>query len=101
MRFLISLNKVLQRTGRVLNAAGPKACGRSIKEDLALDLTLLRPGSPAAILGLERKNSSSFVASSGLRTSGYGLRLNALTVLQQAGDTLPLGCDTGVFDGAS
>ena len=65
LRFLTNMNKALYRTGRVLTGEaesvrrGPQS--RSIKEEVALDLTLLTHGSPSAVLGFERQDRKSVV----------------------------------------
>ena len=101
MRFLENLTKVLQRTGRVLQGEldsvrrGPQP--RSIKDEVALDLTLLSHGSPATILGFERRQSSV-----SLPTMDFGMEilekaLSGLIEVQKPEGELPTGCDAGVL----
>ncbi len=100
LRFLTNMNKALQRTGRVLTGdaesvrRGPQP--RSIKEEVALDLVLLRPGSPAAVLGFERRQTQA------LPGMDLGLEilekaLCGLSAVQGADDKLPAGYDAGVL----
>lgn len=100
LRFLTNMNKALQRTGRVLTGdaesvrRGPQP--RSIKEEVALDLVLLRPGSPAAVLGFERRQTQT------LPGMDLGLEilekaLSGLSAVQEADDKLPAGYDAGVL----
>lgn len=100
LRFLTNMNKALYRTGRVLTGEaesihrGPQP--RSIKEEVALDLTLLTHGSPAAVLGLERHQSGA------LPGMDLGLEIlekavSGLATIQESDDKLPAGYDTGVL----
>lgn len=101
LQFLTNLHKVLQRTGRVLTGEtkslrrGPQP--RSIKEEAALDLVLLTHGSPTAVLGFERHRTEP-----SLPTMDFGLEIlekgiMGLSSVQEAGDTLPAGYDSGVL----
>lgn len=100
LRFLTNMNKALQRTGRVLAGdaesvrRGPQP--RSIKEEVALDLVLLTHGSPAAVLGFERRQTQA------LPGMDLGLEilekaLCGLSAVQEADDKLPEGYDAGVL----
>ena len=61
LRFLTNLNKAFQRTGHVLTdeseslRRGPQP--RNIKDEVALDLVLLTHGSPAVVLGFDRRKT--------------------------------------------
>ena len=101
LRFLVNLNKALQRTGRVLTGEaesvrrGPQP--HNIKEEVALDMVLLTHGSPAAVLGFERRQTAP-----SLPTMDFGLEileksLSGLSDIQEADDTLPAGYDAGVL----
>lgn len=101
LRFLANLNKVLQRTGRVLSGAsesvrrGPQP--HSIKNVVALDLVLLTQGSPAAVLGFERCQSQY-----PLPGMDHGLEIlekaiEGLSIVQEQDETLPTGYDVGVL----
>lgn len=101
LRFLTNMTKALQRTGRVLTGEAESVRRgtptRSIKEEVALDLVLLTHGSPAAVLGFERRQSE--VALPGM---DFGLEvmekaLRGLAAVQQSDDMLPAGYDTGVL----
>lgn len=100
LRFLTNMNKALQRTGRVLTGdaesvrRGPQP--HSIKEEVALDLVLLTHGSPAAVLGFERRQTQA------LPGMDLGLEilekaLSGLAAVQEADDKLPAGYDAGVL----
>lgn len=100
LRFLTNMNKALQRTGRVLTGdaesvrRGPQP--HSIKEEVALDLVLLTQGSPAAVLGFERRQTQA------LPGMDRGLEilekaLSGLSAVQDADDKLPAGYDAGVL----
>lgn len=101
LRFFTNMTKALQRTGRVLmseaDSVWRETPTRSIKEDLALDLVLLTHGSPAAVLGFERRQSEV-----GLPGMDFGLEvmekvLLGLAIVQQSDNQLPVGYDTGVL----
>lgn len=103
LRFLPNLNKALQRTGRVLQGASESVRRgqppRNIKSEVALDLVLLTPGSPAAVLGFERRQE---VAS--FSEMDFGLEIlekafGGLEAVQkdEAVEALPTGYDTGVL----
>ena len=100
LRFLSNLNKALQRTGRLLSGEtesvrrGPQS--RNIKDELALDMVLLTHGSPAAVIGLERRGQMA------LPSMDFGLEILEKTIIglgliQETGDALPAGCDVGVL----
>lgn len=101
LRFLSNLNKALQRTGRVLAGEeesvrrGPQP--RNIKEEVSLDMVLLTEGSPAVVLGFERRQTEL-----SLPTMDFGLEIlekaiTGLSSIQEADDTLPEGYDAGVL----
>lgn len=100
--FLASLEKALLRTGRVLTGdstslhRGPQP--GSIKEEVSLDLVLLTHGSPAAVLGFERKEKKN----SSLLGMDFGLNIfekavAGLTAAQNQDEVLPVGYDVGVL----
>lgn len=101
LRFLANLNKALQRTGRVLageaESVRPGRQPRNIKEELALDLVLLTHGSPAAVLGFERR-----CAQAALPGMDFGLEVLEKAIVglgsaQGTNNSLPAGCDAGVL----
>jgi len=101
LRFLTNMNKALQRTGRVLLGESESVRkGRqpdSIRDEVALDLVLLTHGSPAAVLGFERRRGQT-----ALRGMDFGLEILERTItgldsVQRPGDLLPPGCDAGVL----
>ncbi len=101
LRFLTNLNKALQRTGHVLMGAaesvrrGPQP--RSIKDEVALDLVLLTHGSPAAVLGFERRQVEPALPGMDFGLDVLEKALSGLSAVQKPGDSLPAGCDTGVL----
>lgn len=101
LRFLTNMNKALQRTGRVLMGEaesvrrGPQP--RSIKEEVALDLVLLTHGSPAAVLGFERRQSEAALPGMDLGLEILEKALSGLSTVQEADDKLPAGYDAGVL----
>lgn len=102
LSFLTNLNKALHRTGRVLTGQaesvrrGPQP--RSVKEEVALDLVSLTQGSPAAVLGFERRQAQPSLPT----VEDFGLEilekaLAGLSAIQKADDALPDGYDAGVL----
>lgn len=103
LRFLSNMNKALQRTGRVLQGHAESVVRgqppRNIKEEVALDLVLLTQGSPAAVLGFERRQTDT-----SLPTMDFGLdilekAIGGLATIQDdtQDETLPAGYDMGVL----
>jgi len=101
LRFLTNMNKALQRTGWVLlGEAESVRRGRqpgNIKDELALDLVLLTQGSPAAVLGFERRRGQAALPGMDFGQEILEKALAGLDHVQKAGDTLPPGCDAGVL----
>lgn len=101
LHFLTNLSKALQRTGRVLAGEaesvrrGPQA--RSIKDEVALDLVLLTHGSPAAVLGFERRQTEPALPGLDLGIEILEKAMAGLSAVQESGDTLPDGYDAGVL----
>lgn len=101
LAFLANMNKALQRTGRVLTGEaeslrrGPQP--RSIKDEIALDLVLLTHGSPAAVLGFERRQTDAALPGMDMGLDILEKALDGLTAVQAADDALPPGYDTGVL----
>lgn len=101
LRFLTNMNKALQRTGRVLTGEaesvrrGPQP--RSIKEEVALDLVLLTHGSPAAVLGFERRQKDVSLPGMDLGLEILEKAMSGLSAVQDVDDTLPAGYDAGVL----
>lgn len=101
LSFLNNMNKAFLRAGRVLAGdAESVRRGRqphNIKEEIALNLVLLTHGSPAAVLGFERRHLDV-----GLPGMDRGLEiiekaLGGLAAVQGTDDTLPPGYDAGVL----
>jgi hypothetical protein len=101
LRFLINMNKALQRTGRVLlGELESVRRGRqpsNIKEELALDLVLLTHGSPSAVLGFERRRGQMAIPGTDFGEEILEKVISALTDIQNPGNSMPLGCDAGVL----
>ena len=101
LRFLSNMHKALQRTGRVLlgeaESVRPGRQPRSIKEELDLDLVLLTHGSPAAVLGFERRVSQPALPGMDFGQEILEKALAGLTDIQRPGDSLPAGYDAGVL----
>lgn len=101
LRFLTNMNKALQRTGRVLTGEaesvrrGPQP--RSIKEEVALDLVLLTHGSPAAVLGFDRRQTQEAFPVMDLGLEILEKALSGLAAVQESDDMLPAGYDAGVL----
>ncbi len=101
LRFLLNLNKVLQRTGRVLigNAESVRRGQppRNIKEEVALDLVLLTHGSPAAVLGFDRSQTAASLPGMDLGMDILDKAIVGLAAAQESDEALPSGYDTGVL----
>ena len=101
LRFLSSLNKALQRTGRILQGETESLCrGRqpqNIKDEVALDLVLLTHGSPAVILGFDRRQMQTSLPGMDFGQEVLEKAIIGLEYIQKKGDSLPIGCDSGVL----
>ena len=101
LRFLSSLNKALQRTGRVLQGKTESLCRgpqpRNIKDEVALDLVLLTHGSPAAVLGFDRRQVQTSLPGMDFGQEVLEKAIKGLEYIQKADDSLPVGCDAGVL----
>lgn len=101
LRFLTNLDKALQRTGRVLMGESESMRqGRppsSIKDEVALNLVLLTHGSPAAVLGFERKQTDSRLPNMDLGLEILEKAMVGLEAVQGSQDALPEGYDAGVL----
>jgi hypothetical protein len=69
----------------------------SIKDELALDLVLLTPGSPATVLGFERRRGQTAFPAMDFGQEILEKALAGLDYVQKTGDSLPPGCDAGVL----
>ncbi|MFZ2208145.1 MAG: hypothetical protein WAV22_05710 [Porticoccaceae bacterium] len=101
LSFLTNMNKALQRTGRVLTGEAESVRrGRqphSIKEEVALDLISLTHGSPAAVLGFERRQPKMSLQGLDLGQDILEKTLGGLSTVQGPDDDLPTGYDAGVL----
>ena len=103
LRFLENFNKALQRTERVMRGVADSirrgAPLQNTREEIALDLVLLTHGSPAAVLGFERRQTEPPLPS---MDNGMDILENAITglnIVQGGGDNqpMPAGFDAGVL----
>lgn len=102
LRFLSNFNKVLQRTGRVLQGDADSvrrgAPSRDVKSEVALDLVLLTEGSPSAVLGFERKQLQQFLPGMDNGLEIIEKAIEGLTLVQdESNESLPAGYDAGVL----
>ena len=103
IHFLANLGKVLRRTGRLLHGSaaslhrGQPPAG--IREAVELDLVLLTHGSPATILGLDRRSSAARLPGMDIGMQIFETAVGGLATVQERGpnDELPAGCDAGVL----
>jgi hypothetical protein len=101
LTFLTNLTKAFQRTGRVLAGDSESAKrGRqpqSIKDDIALELMMLTHGSPAAVLGFERRQTQLNLPGMDMGLEIFERSLKGLIEIQTAESELPTGFDAGVL----
>ena len=102
LRFLSNLNKALQRVGRVLQGdSESRRKGRpprSVEGEVELDLVSLKDGSPAAVLGFERRTTVLHFSGIDFGQEILESALEGLEAVQEneAGAALPAGYDSGV-----
>lgn len=101
LRFLGNLTKALQRTGRVLQGdADSVRRGRqpaTIKDEVALELTMLTHGSPSAVLGFERTQNAPSLPQLDIGLEIIEAALAGLSAVQGEDEGLPHGYDAGVL----
>lgn len=103
VKLLGNMDKAFQRTGHILKGgAGSIKQGRfpqQIKEEIALDLVVLCPGSPAAVLGFERRPCQESLPSFDFGLDVFKKSINGLEQVQTQDEhePLPLGYDAGVL----
>jgi hypothetical protein len=103
LRFLSNLNKAFQRTGRVLKGDTESTrLGRppqQLKDEIELELVLLTEGSPAAVLGFERRQSENFLPQMDIGLEILKHSIRGLGEVQTMADDAPLpnGYDVGVL----
>ena len=103
LRFLSNLNKALHRVGRVLQGDAKSIRKgrppRSIEGEVELDLVLLSEGSPAAVLGFDRRKSDSFLPGMDFGEEVLNQALKGLDAVQESSvhESLPTGYDSGVL----
>jgi len=105
MRLLSNLTKAFQRTGRVLAGASDSVRRGQVPQNISaetdLNLVLLTHGSPATVLGFERKNTTNQDNMS-LLHHDFGLEvmeksIRGLESVQSSAKDLPVGYDAGVL----
>ena len=100
LRLLDQLNKVFFRVGQVLQGEiecvrrGPKE--KSVKDTVSLDLVLLTHGSPAAVLGFERRISQPSLPEMDFGLEIFEKTFTGLAQAQLPAEALPAGFDLGV-----
>lgn len=101
LRFLLNLNKAFQRTARVLMGDAESVRRgqppRNIKDEVALDLVLLTHGSPAVVLGFERRQTEASLPGIDLGMDILDKAMLGLAAVQAAEEALPAGYDAGVL----
>ena len=98
---LSELNKVLNRVGRVLQGQGESVrrgpTQKSIKDEIGLDLVELTHGSPDTVLGFERPSGQQAFEGLDFGVEILEKALKGLMEVQQEGEELPAGFDSGVL----
>lgn len=101
MVFLDNITKALRRTGRLLTGDSASVHrGRQpvgVKDEVALDLVLLTEGSPAAVLGFERRQAARALPGMDVGQEILEKSLGGLTAAQGPSDAMPAGYDAGVL----
>ena len=103
LKFLGNMNKAFQRTGRVLKGAGESTKqgrpSQQTMEGIDLDLVLLTEGSPAAVLGFERRQNEAFLPQMDCGMEILKKSIQGLDEIQTMTDDAPLphGYDSGVL----
>lgn len=103
LRFLSNMNKALQRTGRVLQGDTKSVRQgqppRNLKKELEFDLVLLTHGSPSAVLGFERRQTTVPLPGMDFGLEVLEKAIGGLATVQEhtPEETLPDGYDTGVL----
>ena len=103
VHFLANMSKALRRTGMLLHgSAASMRRGQPparIKEEVDLDLVSLAHGSPAAILGFDRRPDVARLPGMDVGMQILETAISGLDAVQRPGpdDMLPAGCDAGVL----
>lgn len=103
LRFLSGMDKALQRTGWVLQGKAESVRRgqppKKVKQNLEFDLVQLTHGSPAAILGFERRQTSMHLPSMDFVLEVLKKVIDGLATVQKIALEYPLpeGCDNGVL----
>lgn len=103
LRFLSGMDKALQRTGWVLQGkAGSVRRGqppKKVKQNLEFDLVQLTHGSPAAVLGFERRQTTMPLSGMDFGLEVLKKAISGLAAVQEIAleEPLPEGCDNGVL----
>lgn len=103
LRFLTNFNKALQRTGRVLQGKAESVrrgqTPSEIRTEVDLDLVMLTHGSPAAVLGFERRLSAPSFPDMDFGLEILECSIRGLVPIQASVESraLPPGYDRGVL----
>ena len=103
LSFLSSMTKALQRTARVLQGDTESVRrGRSpknIKEEMELDFVLLTHGSPAAVVGFDRRKTEMLLPDMDRGLEALEKAIDGLATVQEDApkEVLPAGWDIGVL----
>ncbi len=103
LSFLSNMNKALQRVGRILQGDAESVRRgqppRKIKDEVELDLVLLTHGSPAAVLGFERRQTTLSLPEMDFGMDIYEKMIGGLAAVQEdkEAEALPAGYDAGVL----
>ncbi len=99
LQFLVHLNKVLQRVSRVLQGEPGSARKGSSIRDVELKLVSLAEGSPAAVLGFERKTPERQLLGPDMGQEILECAIHGLATIQNIDEEqpLPIGYDTSVL----
>lgn len=103
LRFLSGMDKALQRTGWVLQGKAESVRRgqppKKVKQNLEFDLVQLTHGSPAAVLGFERRQTSMHLPGMDFGLEVLKKAISGLATVQEIAleEPLPEGCDNGVL----
>lgn len=103
LRFLSGMDKALQRTGWVLQGKSESVRRgqppKKVKQNLEFDLVQLTHGSPAAVLGFERRQTTMHLPGMDFGLEVLKRAIGGLATVQEIAleEPLPEGCDNGVL----
>ena len=103
LRFLSGMDKALRRTGWVLQGKAESVRRgqppKKVKQNLEFDLVQLTHGSPAAVLGFERRQTTMHLPGMDFGWQVLEKAIDGLATVQEIPleNPLPEGCDNGVL----